>query len=391
MAEGQDDGQEKTEEPSARKLDKAREEGQILTSKEAMVFGTLAAGTLLLMMAPPLVPRITGHWAGYFRITSPETLEAVVLGHLVQALLAVIVAGLALGVPLMLVTLGIQAALGGINFAPGALGFKVKRINPLSGLKRMVSLKALVEMGKAVLKVLLLGASAAVTILLLLPQLDLLALQGLGAASGQMHAALLFVLAALLVGLAVIAVLDVMWQHHSLMKTLRMSRQEIKDENKQTEGSPEVKSRIRRLQYEASARAASQRGALDKVAQATAIITNPTHFAVALHYEPGSPGAPVVLAMGRGAIAEEILRRADAAGITRFQSPLLARALYFTGSIGAEIPDPLYSAVATVLAHVFRLEQGLAAGSAPPAPPEVDLPEDMRFDEFGKPLKGATA
>ena len=137
-----------------------------------------------------------------------------------------------------------------------------------------------------------------------------------------------------------------------------MSRQDLKDEFKQTEGSPEVKAKIRRMQSETATRSARQREALDDVANATAVITNPTHFAVALKYEVGDQAAPVILAMGRGIIAQQIIERADSAQVSVFRSPILARALYFTGEIGEEISQSLYNAVAVVLAYLYRLEKG---------------------------------
>ena len=186
------------------------------------------------------------------------------------------------------------------------------------------------------------------------------------------------VLAGLLVALALIAAIDLGWQIHSNTKSLRMSRQDLKDEMKESEGSPELKGAIRRKQMEASRRAA-ERKALDDVPQATAIITNPTHFAVALQYDPTAGGAPVVLAMGKGPIAKEVIRRGRRAGVMTLRVPPLARALYFYSAIGREIPEQLYTAVAVILAHVWRLEQG-----QPEPTPDVDVPSELSVDEFGR-------
>jgi flagellar biosynthetic protein FlhB len=160
-----------------------------------------------------------------------------------------------------------------------------------------------------------------------------------------------------------------------------MSKQDQKDEHKQAEGSPEVKAKIRRMQMESAAKASRQQEALDDVPSATAIITNPTHFAVALKYDVGSSQAPKILAMGRGKIAEMIIERGNDANVTVFRSPLLARALFFGGEIGNEIPEMLYQAVAIVLAYIYRVDRGEDLER-----PDVELPEDMKFDEFGKPL-----
>ena len=181
--------------------------------------------------------------------------------------------------------------------------------------------------------------------------------------------------------LAVIALLDFLGQRHTHIKSLKMSKQDQKDEYKQTEGSPEVKAKIRRMQMESSANASRQQTALNDVPSATAIITNPTHFAVALKYDVGSSQAPKILAMGRGRIAEMIIERGNNADVTVFRSPLLARALFFSGEIGGEIPEMLYQAVAIVLAYIYRVDRGEDLER-----PDVELPDDMRFDEFGKPL-----
>ena len=160
-----------------------------------------------------------------------------------------------------------------------------------------------------------------------------------------------------------------------------MTIKEVKDEHKDTDGSPEVKQRIRKLQNEISNRAATQTAALENVKDASAIITNPTHFAVAIKYEVGESGAPVILAMGRGMIAEKIIKLAGDNNITVFQSPLLARALYFTGEIGKEISENLYSAVASVLAYIFKIERGEETDY-----PNFEIPDEMAFDEYGKKL-----
>ena len=161
-----------------------------------------------------------------------------------------------------------------------------------------------------------------------------------------------------------------------------MTRQELKDEHKQTEGSPEVRAKIRRMQMETSQNAAKQREALDDVQNATAIITNPTHFAIALRYVVGESGAPKVLAMGRGLMAEQIISRADKNNITIFRSPLLARALYFTSEIGEEITEKLYNAVAVALAYVYRIDNGEYIEE-----PNIDIPSDLQLNENGQPLK----
>ena len=158
-----------------------------------------------------------------------------------------------------------------------------------------------------------------------------------------------------------------------------MTIKEVKDEMKDTDGSPEVKQKIRRLQNEIAQRASQQSAALDDVKDASVVITNPTHFAVALKYEVGSEGAPIILALGRGMMAEKIIDLAKNSNVTVFRSPILARALYFTGEIGKEISDKLYTAVAAILAYIFKIDKGDVEINEP----EFEIPDDLIFDEYG--------
>lgn len=382
MAEESQDGQEKTEEPSQRKLDKAKEEGRVVSSKEMFVFTTLAMGLLILMTMVNYGGDLLFGWSGLFHIAPGAELDTLIGWNFRESAVFLIKLALIFGIPLMVVTLATQAAMGGFVFAVKAMSFKGNRINPISGLKRMFSMKSLVELGKSVLKVVLLFAVGYAVIIAAMPEIIRFPDTTLGGAVSKMREHIPVLIGALLLVLIVIAAIDFAWQRYSFMKDMRMSRQDMKEEYKQTEGSPEVKSKIRRMQMEASQRAAQQREALDKVADATAVITNPTHFAIALKYEVGSPGAPLILAMGRGKMAEQIIDRAKGADVTVFRSPLLARALYFTGEIGQEISERLYTAVATVLAYIYRLEKGETL-----AQPDIDLPEDLRFDEAGKHLE----
>ena len=157
-----------------------------------------------------------------------------------------------------------------------------------------------------------------------------------------------------------------------------MNRQDIKDEHKQTEGSPEVKAKIRRLQYETVKKAAKQAESIENVNEASAIIVNPTHFAVALKYDVGSVGAPKVLAMGRGRIAEKIIEKGKESKIFIFRHKFLARALYFTSELGQEISDKLYTAVAIALAYIYKVNNGEDI-----LEPEIEVPNDLIFNEDG--------
>ena len=382
MAEEGDNSQEKTEDPSQRKLEKAAEDGKVLTSKDMFVFTGLFGGLLMMLGVPNIIETALGSWGALLTLAPGADLDALISQRITEGIKMILIAGVVVGLPLMIVVVLTQAAVAGsLNFAPKAMAFKGNRINPLKGLKRMVSIKALVELGKASLKVILLFSVAIVILYAQAPKILQLPFRSLGEAVASAATMFPAVLGGLLLVLAVIALLDYMWQRHTHIKELKMSKQDQKDEFKQTDGSPEVKAKIRRMQMENSANAARQQAALNDVPSATAIITNPTHFAVALKYDVGSPEAPKILAMGRGKIAEMIIERGNDADVTIFQSPLLARALFFSGEIGREIPEMLYQAVAVVLAYIYRVDRGEDLER-----PDVELPEDMRFDEFGKPM-----
>ena len=382
MAEESQDGQEKTEAPSQRKLEKAREDGKVVTSKEMFVFTGLAAGLITALSIRAFGRQPLTNWGGLFSLDAKTHIDSLILAHLDYALWFLILGTIIFGLPIMIVTVLTQFGVGGIIFAPKAVAFKGSRINPLSGLKRMFSLKALVELGKSILKVVFLFGIGFVVIVYFMPGIIWFPNGTMANALNMMTSLIPSLIGGLLIGLFIIAVLDFAWQRYDFMKQMRMSRQEQKEEFKQTDGSPEVKAKIRRMQMEASANASKQREALSQVGEATAVITNPTHFAVALKYEVGSASAPTVLAMGRGVMAEQIIERANNADVTVFQSPLLARALFFTSEIGGEISEALYNAVAVVLAYIYRVDQGDVAER-----PSVEVPSDLRFSENGQLLE----
>ena len=382
MAEENQDGQEKTEEPSQRKIDKHKEDGKVLSSKEMFVF-TGIAGALLLMYAFSFNFRaLLYEWGDLFVFSSNDKLEDLPATKSLQALFFITKISLFVGVPMLIIVLVTQFAVGGINFAPKALSFKSNRINPLSGFKRMFSLKSLVELGKALLKVGSLFASAIGVIYYLLPQLLRITDGSLQSGLELTQSSFPLLIGALLVCLLVIAALDYFYQRYEHIKSLRMTKQEVKDEYKQTEGSPEVRAKIRRLQMESATKSAKQQEALENMGNATAIITNPTHFAIALKYEVGQLGAPKIIAMGKGLIAKRIMEIGVEKNITSFRSPLLARALFFTSEIGEEISEKLYNAVAVALAYVYKLDRGEDIDA-----PDIDVPDDLRFNENGTILK----
>ena len=382
MAEENEDGQEKTEEPSQRKIEKAKEDGKVLSSKEMFVFTNISM-CLILMFAFFLVARqYLFEWADLFVFDSDTKLDDLYNIKSNYALWYYLKVSLLFGTPIFLVTLGTQIAVGGINFAPKAMSFKGSKLNPIKGFKNIISMKSLVELGKSILKVCMLMGTATYVIYLYLPTIIRISDGNLNSALDTLKKLFPLLLIAALIALATIAAIDYFWQRYQHIESLKMTRQEQKDEFKQTEGSPEVKQKIRQKQMEASMASAAQRKSVENVSEATAIITNPTHFAVALKYIVGEPGAPEVVAMGRGNIAQEIINRGKEKNITVYRSPLLARALFFTSEIGKEISEKLYNAVAVALAYIYKIDKGELVDE-----PQIDIPEDLRFNENGKAMK----
>lgn len=379
MAEG-DDGQEKTEEPTPKRREKARQDGQVITSKETFVLVSMAGGLFVIFIGQSMLPSIANIWADYLIIDANQSLDRLVIARLGKVMEHTAWAGIIFGIPIMILILLAQGAMGGIIFATKNLGFKIEKINPAKGLKRMVSLQSLVELLKAILKVSLLLISASAVVYPLIGGIINMTYMAPGDSVALFGKSLIRILSAMLIGLSIIATIDLGYQIFSNTKKLKMTRQEIKDENKDSEGSPEVKGKLRQKQFEASQRAAKNRASLDNVGDATAVITNPIHFAVALKYRPGIDVAPTIVAMGKGPLAFEIMDRAKSAKVRTLQVPPLARALYFTGDIDQEINYALYSAVATILAYVYRLDQGDWDEQ-----PDVALPPDLMFNEFGHP------
>ena len=384
-----DSAQDKTEDPTAQKLKKARDDGQVARSMElpaaVIVIGSIA---ILMVMGSWLISRLSTVFAKGFvfdrqLIEKPLLLPAHFGEHLLSAFILVM--------PVILFTLVaaiIASGLtGGYLFSLGAVMPKGSKLNLISGLKRIFGTHALVELGKAILKFVLV---ATVLWWSLMANMDSLVQIGQMGLEPALDAAGKMILqSGLLVALslAVIAMIDVPWQKHSFTKKMRMTKQEVKDEYKQMEGSPEVKAQIRRRQREmANSRM------MDRIKDADVVITNPEHFAVALEYDPTGDGAPIMVAKGSDHMAALIRAEAKNHGIHIFEAAPLARAIYFTTEVEHQVPEDLYHAVAQVIAYVFSLEA--ASPLNPPRPrPQVTVPPSMLFSPDGKKAQaqGATA
>lgn len=379
MADAPDQDQ-KTEAPTEKKKADARKDGDVPKSRELLTAAVMLIGCAYLVftggmlfsgMSDVLVTGLT------FDRGDLATFD--VLGRTLRLLGAVALPLAGLLFATIIGAVLAQAMLGGLQFNMKAAKPKASKINPVAGMKRMFSANSLIELGKSVLKVALIGACGFVV---LWQGRDLLL--GLGYASvtgaidkvGSTLALLMFTLVGSLV---VVALVDVPVQLIQRTKKLRMTKQEVKDEHKQSEGSPEVRAAIRQRQREAIKRDVRQ-----GVDMANVVLTNPTHFAVALSYDQKKGGAPVVVAAGKDEVAAVIRELAAELGKPVLSYPQLARAIYFTSKVGEEIKSELFVAVATVLAFIFDLDRDLSR-----AKPTVTVPPAMRFDERGDRPKAA--
>ncbi|ABF54628.1 flagellar type III secretion system protein FlhB [Sphingopyxis alaskensis] len=376
MAEGPDKDQ-KTEQPTAKKRADSTREGDVLMSRElatalmmlAAAGWIVAAGGWFVQSAGDLVRRGLTLTAADVADFAPG--EALMRNGAEILLPLTSLFALALGA-----AVAGPAMLGSMGWRGKALHFKGNRINPMSGLKRMFGMQGATELGKAIAKVILLGGIGYWLVARSLPAIMSMAGSDLIAAIGLAGKAIGHAMLALAGGLVVIALIDVPVQWFQRNKRLMMSKHEIKDEMRQSDGAPELKQAQRQRAHEILSGSARK-----AVSEATVVLTNPTHFSVALRYRPGTDAAPVVVARGRGDVALSIRELARAANVPMLEYPQLTRAIYFTARAGRTIPEELFVAVATVLAFVFQLERAVADGIAQPA---VDVPPSHRFDPEGR-------
>ncbi|ENM5772754.1 flagellar biosynthesis protein FlhB [Vibrio mimicus] len=376
MAES--DGQERTEEATPRRLQQAKEKGQVARSKELASVSVLVVGSVSLMWFGEALAQ--GLFTAMQRLFSLDREEIFDIGKLFDIIGGSLV-NLLLPLLMILITLFIAALIGaagvgGINFSAEAAMPKLSKMNPLSGFKRMFGLQSWVELLKSILKVMLVAGVA--FYLIEASQKDLFQLSLDVYPQNIFHALDILLNFVLLIScsLLVVVAIDIpfqIWQHANQLK---MTKQEVKDEYKDTEGKPEVKGRIRMLQREAA-----QRRMMAALPQADVIITNPEHFSVALRYKQNTDKAPVVIAKGVDHMALKIREIAREYDIAIVPAPPLARALYHTTELEQQIPDGLFVAVAQVLAFVFQLKQYRRKGGQRPKLNEenMPIPPDMRY------------
>ena len=380
--ESQDD---KTEEPTARRLEKAKEDGQVLRSQDMTIAAVTCTviGSLYLggfWMGPRFVETFAQALTIPANYAFEEDLALNRLSILALDSFATVIPVFALAI---FAAIGSATALGGFVFSAKAFAPKASKLNPIKGMNRIFGLKALVELGKALAKFSLVASIGGFYLYFNFDSILKIGDTPINLAiAASVETVLLGALVAT-VALVIIAMIDVPYQRYEFIKKLKMTKQEIKDEMKEIEGQPEVKQRIRAKQREMA-----QQRQLDDVPGADVVITNPQHFAVALVYEMDKEEAPRVVAKGKNFMAKRIRESANDNAVEIFEAPLLARALYFTCDVGMYIPSGLFHAVAQVIAYVYGLNSVTPDGQRV-VRPKPQVPEDLVFDESGRRQSGS--
>jgi flagellar biosynthetic protein FlhB len=373
MAE--DNTQERTEQATPKHLKEARERGQVARSRE---FNTMAvlltASTGVLWLGPRIVQDLAQAMRTRLHFNHAQLWDAMALpaalGNALEGALVLLAPFLVLiGVVALLAPL----ALGGLPLSLSALAFKWERLDPLKGLGRLFSLHGLVELLKALGKFALIALSAGVLLWKEAPRLLALGSESPRLALGDAAHLIAWAFLILTLPLILLAVLDAPWQLWQYAKQLRMTRQELREELKDTEGRPEVKGRLRRLQQELA-----RRRMLTEVPRADVIVTNPSHYAVVLLYRSDQARAPIVVAKGMDWLALQIRTLGAQHGVPLIESPVLARALYYNTDLDREIPAGLYLAVAQVLAYVYQMRRRGLVSERPIPMPDLPVPDDLR-------------
>lgn len=375
----QDTSQERTEEATPKRRQDAREKGDIARSKELNTAAILIAGAVgMLMFGGVIVGGLSRMMRYNFDLTRRDIFETDFMAiHLSASMLESLVSLLPIFLVLLFAAIVGPLALGGWVMSAKALSPQLSRISPLKGLKRMFALRALMELLKSIAKVLLVVVLAFVILQALTPELISIGKQDTLPAMVTSLNVVGWSVLGLSATTIIIALIDIPFQLHDHAKKLKMTRQEVKDELKNTEGKPEVKSRVRQLQHEIS-----QRRMMSAVPEADVVITNPEHYAVALRYNSNHMGAPILVAKGADHVAQKIREIANAHDVPVLSAPPLARAVFHSTELEEQIPAGLYVAVAQVLAYVFQLKRYQEGKGQRPGPvPDMDIPPELRRDD----------
>ncbi len=346
---------EKTEKATPKRKQDERKKGNVFQSHEVvMVAGLLASFYGLKLLGPFTLQTLETSVAQFFLLAGE--FEEISIQEYRQLFIDGFIIFVKAALPLLLIS-GLVAVIltlaqTKLLFSMKSLAFKANRLNPLSGLKKIISLRGMVEMLKAVSKILILGYIVYTVFVEYIPQLPRLMDMNLGQAAAQTGSMILDIVSTVAIAAAAVAAADYIYQWWDYEKNLRMSKQELKEEYKQSEGDPQVKGKIRERQQ-----AQARRRMMQNVPEADVIIRNPTHYAVAVRYIPEKNNAPVVVAKGVDSLALKIVAVGEEHGVTIMENRPLARGLYEAVDIDREIPENYYQAVAEVLAFVYSLKQ----------------------------------
>ena len=375
MAEDSD--QEKTEEPTAKRLEDARKKGQIARSKELGTTGVLVASAAsLLMFGAALGKSLIAVMASQFALDRDDAFDnSKMFTSMGEVISEVMWPMFAIFAVILVAAFVANSLLGGINFSWEAMAPKLNKMSPLKGFKRMFGSQAAIELIKSILKVTVVAFVAVMLIKVYLNDILFLSIEDLPGNTIDASLLLGWIFLGLCCSTIVISMVDVPFQKWNHNKQLKMSKQEIKDEYKSTEGNPEVKGRQRQIQREVS-----QRRMLQDVPDADVVITNPTHYSVALKYDVEKSQAPFVIAKGADFMAMQIRKIAKEKNVTIVETPMLTRSIYYTTDVNQEIPEDLFVAVAQVLAYVFQLDlYTKGKGNKPTAlPKNLPIPPELR-------------
>ncbi len=376
MAEDES-GQEKSEQPTSKRRQEAEEQGNVARSKEfSSMLVLLFTAVSFLMFGG----RLSGHIASMMRTAfefDTDVLRTTAIPFERMYFLMKYAMNALIPILLVILVLSIAAPLliGGWVFSIKSLSIKMSRLSPLKGFKKMVSLHSLMELVKSLLKFILVAAVSIVVLKIEIPLMLALGNSPLEAAVIQGSYILIKSFALISASLIFIAAIDVPYQIYEHHQSLKMTKQEVKDEHKQTEGSPEAKGAIRRAQMEMA-----RRRMMAEVPKADVILTNPTHYAVAISYKKQGKRAPVVVAKGKNLIAFQISTTAQKHDIPILCIPALTRAIYFSTKLNREIPRGLYVAVAQVLAYIFQLNDKRRYDYKPDLLQNVPIPTELQRD-----------
>jgi flagellar biosynthetic protein FlhB len=376
MAES--DSGEKTEEPTAKKLTDARKKGQIARSKDlGTMFVLVGSAFALFLMGNSLVEGMSLMMKRLFSLSRREVMDVNALFNVVGNSVGFVI------MPMLWIFFIITIAafigntlLGGMSFSWEAMAPKASRLSPLAGFKRMFGVQAAVELIKSILKFFVVFIVAYLLLSGLFEQILGLSLEEVPINFSHAVNMLLWMFLALALSIGIIVIIDAPYQVWNHTRELKMTKQEIKDEHKNIEGNPEVKGRIKRTQYEMS-----QRRMMGEVPDSDVVITNPTHYSIALKYDADAGGAPKLVAKGIDEMAMHIRTIAKENNVEIIQSAALARSLYYTAEVDQDIPEELYAAVAQVLAFIFQLNEHKKGRAKKPIPiaKVLPIPEDFKY------------